>query len=126
MTRRPDHIAKRTAFPKAVRLAVEARSGGVCEKLGCAGKAAEFDHGIPVAIGGASDLANCFHLCAECHRKKTALDVKLIAKADRAGGRSGQFARRTSAKAEGRHRPIKSRGFKGSRKFNGNINWRNT
>lgn len=124
MTRRPAHIAPRKAFPVAVRNAVIARSGGVCEKQGCAGIAAEFDHGIPVALGGASTFENCFHLCAECHRKKTALDVKLIAKADRVGGRSGQFARRQKAKAEGRHHPIKSRGFQGSRKFNGEVKWK--
>jgi 5-methylcytosine-specific restriction endonuclease McrA len=109
MTRRPDHIAPRKPFSKAIRDAVTARSGGVCEKLGCLGKAAEFDHGIPVAIGGESTLENCFHLCADCHRKKSALDVKLIAKSDRAGGRSGQYARRTRAKESGTYRKMGSR-----------------
>jgi 5-methylcytosine-specific restriction endonuclease McrA len=108
MTRRPDHIPARKPFSKAIRDAVTARSGGVCEKLGCSGKAAEFDHGIPVAIGGESTLENCFHLCADCHRKKSALDVKLIARADRAGGRSGQRARRERAKAAGTYRGIAS------------------
>ncbi len=39
-------------------------------------------------------ILNAFHLCKSCHLKKTRLDVKMIAKADRQGGRSGQYARR--------------------------------
>lgn len=125
MTRRPAHIPERKAFPKAIRVAVARRSGGVCEKLSCSGAACELDHGIPVALGGKSTFENCFHLCAECHRKKTALDVKLIAKADRQGGRSGQHARRLKAKAEGRYRPIPSRSLRSSRKLKGGLKWKN-
>lgn len=94
MTRRPDHIPGRKPFPVQVRQDVRRRSGGICEKDGCDNPAEEFDHGLPVALGGKSNLANCFHLCADCHRKKSALDVKMIAKSDRQGGRSGQWARR--------------------------------
>lgn len=94
MTRRPAHIPKRKAFSASVKRAVQERSGGICEKLGCDEPAVEIDHGLPVALGGPSTLGNAFHLCRACHQKKSALDVKMIAKSDRQGGRSGQQARR--------------------------------
>lgn len=43
----------------------------------------EFDHVLPIALGGSNDLANFEALCGPCHRAKTAGDVKRIRKADR-------------------------------------------
>lgn len=109
--RRPSHIPTRKAFPVSVKRAVMERSGGCCEKAGCPNAGVEYDHVVPVALGGKSDELNCTLLCRDCHQKKTALDVKMIAKADRAGGRSGQWKRRMKAKAKGTYRPIPNRGF---------------
>ena len=118
MSRRPDHIPARKSFSAAVKEAVQERSGGICEKLGCDNPAVEIDHGLPVALGGPSTLANAFHLCKSCHLKKTRLDVKMIAKADRQGGRSGQYARRKKKGSQ-----IQSRGFdpRYRRKLNGTV-----
>lgn len=106
MSRRPVHIPKRRAFPKAVKVAVLNRSGGMCEAEGCNQVGKEFDHDLPVALGGPSTEDNCKLLCGGHHREKTDSDVARIAKADRQGGRSGQYAKRARAKAEGRYRPI--------------------
>lgn len=110
-SRRPDWIPDRKPFPAAVLLAVQERSGGTCETENCNRPGVEYDHILPVALGGESTLHNCRLLCSVHHAIKTVADVKAIAKADRAGGRSGQYARRQRAKAEGRHNGIKSRGF---------------
>jgi hypothetical protein len=87
----------------------------MCERSWCNEQASEFDHQIPVALGGGDDPENNVHLCAACHREKTNADVKVIAKADAMGGRSGQYKRRTAAKVKGKHRPILSRGFQTNR-----------
>ena len=110
-SRRPEWIPDRKPFPASVIKAVQERSGGMCEYPGCDCHGTEYDHLIPVALGGKSDLKNCQLLCDEHHERKTQQDVKVIAKSDRAGGRSGQYARRQKAKAEGRYRGIQSRGF---------------
>lgn len=96
MTRRPDWIGPRREFPASVRNAVRERSQGVCEWAGgaCDQIAVEIDHVIPDALGGKPTLENAAHLCAGHHASKTALDTKMIAKADRVGGRSGQAKRR--------------------------------
>lgn len=105
-SRRPDHIPKRKSFPKAVKVAVLNRSAGMCEASDCTNVGRDFDHIKPVAIGGKSDLQNCQFLCRKCNAAKGILEAREAAKADRAGGRSGQQARRARAKAEGKHRPI--------------------
>lgn len=45
--------------------------------------AVEFDHVIPLALGGANRAENWAALCKRCHRTKTAADLKRIAKAKR-------------------------------------------
>jgi hypothetical protein len=57
-------------------------------------------------LGGASSLQNAQILCGHHHKQKTKLDAKIMAKADRMGGRSGQFARRKKNGSK-----IQSRGF---------------
>ena len=116
-SRRPDHIPKRKAFPKSVKVAVLNRSAGMCETPDCTNVGRDFDHRKPVAIGGKSDLQNCQFLCRKCNAAKGILEARDAAKADRAGGRSGQQARRDRAKAEGRHRPIPSRPLRSGSKI---------
>ena len=43
----------------------------------------EWDHHVPLAIGGPDDLVNLEPLCIRCHRLKTRLDVRRIAKVER-------------------------------------------
>lgn len=63
------------------------RQKGRCAK--CAGRFAladlEFDHVLPLALGGSNDLANFEALCGECHKAKTRGDIRKIRKADRQG-----------------------------------------
>jgi 5-methylcytosine-specific restriction endonuclease McrA len=102
----------RSEFSKSTKLAAWERCGGYCED--CGGKifTAEYDHIVPCAIGGTNDLDNCRVLCRRCHRAKTsAVDVPQIAKSRRINEkRAGVRRRRT--------------GFRGWRKFNGDLVWR--
>lgn len=123
MSRRPDHIPKRKAFPKSVQAAILKRSGGMCEMPGCCSVGKEFDHyPKPVANGGPSTLANGRLLCRP-HNASTGIQTaKDATKADKQAGRIGQYARRANAKAKGKHRSIPSRPLKSggkipSRKF---------
>jgi 5-methylcytosine-specific restriction endonuclease McrA len=108
VSRRPDDLPKRRPFPKAVKAEVLKRSGGMCEAEGCTRTGRDFDHIKPVAFGGTSTLDNCQLLCRDCNAEKGIQEGRDAAQADRKGGRSGQYARRTRAKAEGRYRPIPS------------------
>jgi hypothetical protein len=76
-----------------------------------------------VAIGGDNSLDNCQLLCRPCNAAKGVTEAQDAAKADRQGGRSGQYARRIRAKAEGRYKPIPSRGFdqRWRKKLNGTV-----
>lgn len=53
--------------------------------LGCEAplKDREFDHVIPLGIGGSNAADNWAALCPRCHRSKTRQDLKRIAKAKR-------------------------------------------
>lgn len=75
----------RLEFPRKIKSAAFARSGGKCEACGLPFKAGavEYDHILPAALGGEPSLANCRALCRACHVEKTASDVKRIRKADR-------------------------------------------
>ena len=116
-SRRPDHIPKRKSFPKAVKAAVLNRSAGMCEAPDCTNVGRDFDHIKPVAIGGKSDLQNCQFLCRKCNAEKGIQEGRDATKADKKGGRIGQYAKRQRAKAEGRHRPIPSRPLRSGSKI---------
>ena len=59
----------REPIPQAVRRLVFRRDGGRCVKCGRT-KPLEFDHIIPLALGGASTVDNIQVLCTDCNREK--------------------------------------------------------
>lgn len=54
----------------------------------------EFDHILPLGLGGDDEPENLQPLCKKCHRRKTDADVPQIAKSKRQAGETGQRARR--------------------------------
>jgi hypothetical protein len=62
---------RREPIPEDVRRAVFRRDGGRCAMCGSA-ELLQFDHIIPVALGGASTPENLQLLCAPCNRAKGA------------------------------------------------------
>lgn len=116
-------MTKRKEFTAAIKTAVRERNNFTCEYPGCnTYPATEVDHIVPEGLGGLSTYDNAQLLCTACHARKTKLDSKMMVKADKKGGRIGQYARRKKrgsssipAKknawpAKG-SRKIKSRGF---------------
>jgi hypothetical protein len=61
----------RQPIPRAVRLAVFRRDGGRCVECGSRFDI-QYDHVIPVVLGGASTAENLQILCAPCNRAKGA------------------------------------------------------
>jgi len=72
-------------FTRKQRREMEARAGGCCEKCHAVLKPGEgdADHVLPVELGGESEAYNGQWLCRPCHKGKTALDIRMIRKADR-------------------------------------------
>ena len=67
--------------------------------------------------------------CKPCATKKTSSEAPMRAKVRRIEGENTQADKRERAKEEGRYRPIQGKtlvggGFAGSRRFNGEINWK--
>ena len=67
----PPGPPRREALPRELRRAVFERDGGRCVECG-ARFDLQYDHVIPVALGGASTLANLQILCAGCNGRKGA------------------------------------------------------
>lgn len=87
-------------FSEGVRNAVFMRAGGQCEhcKTKLRKGSYQFDHVIPVAIGGPSTVANCEVLCRRCHNEKTnKVDIPRAAK-----------TKRQKAKHEGTNKPSRN------------------
>ena len=104
----------RREFPASVKRAVRDRANGHCEVCSqpLAGRRGHFDHIQPDGLGGEPTLANCQMLCPPCHRAKThEQDNPVMAKADR------------QRRANDGTKP-KRQGFRGWRKMNGDVVWR--
>jgi len=109
---------KRKAIPVAVKRAVLARSGGMCEADGCKNVGKEFEHRVPVALNGKNTEENLWLSCRECHRQKTSEeDIPRIAKAKRQARLTGQQARRAAGKTKSIPSPANQWPPKGSRKL---------
>jgi len=63
--------ARRGAIPEDLRQLVWTRDRGKCQKCGSTTEL-QFDHIIPIALGGATSEANLQILCGPCNRKKGA------------------------------------------------------
>jgi len=62
---------QRQPIPREIRRAVFERDGGQC--VGCGSNFdLQYDHVIPVALGGATTVANLQLLCGNCNREKSA------------------------------------------------------
>lgn len=92
-----------------------------CAIVGCGASAIEVDHIKECWEGGRNTIDNGQLLCDKHHKEKTSRKGKQRAKADRQGGKTGQYARRQKAKAKGTYRGIAQRKDpwppKGSRKL---------
>ena len=75
----------RDEFSAKTRDQAAIRAAGKCELCGLSFKGRpQFDHRLPLALGGKSDLPNCQAICEPCHKAKTGKeDVPRIRKADR-------------------------------------------
>lgn len=62
---------QREPIPREVRRAVFERDGGKCVECGSTFDL-QYDHVIPVALGGATTVENLQLLCADCNREKGA------------------------------------------------------
>jgi len=60
---------RREGIPRELRALVWERDGGRCAECGT-DRLLEFDHVIPVALGGSSGVKNLQLLCADCNRIK--------------------------------------------------------
>ncbi len=60
----------RAPIPSELRRAVFERDGGRCVECG-SNFDLQYDHVLPVALGGATTLKNLQLLCAECNRRKS-------------------------------------------------------
>jgi len=106
----------RAEFSKATKAAAMLRAGGLCE---CCGLkiigTPEYDHILPAALNGGNDLDNCIVLDPKCHRRKT-----------HGKGIEGnsQIARSARLAEKRLGLRAKKRGFRGSKKFNGEVTWK--
>lgn len=78
-------MPRNSEFTRKQRAEMFLRSQGFCEACGAKLKTgeAEFDHVLPLELGGESALDNGQTLCHLCHAKKTAKDVYYMRKAER-------------------------------------------
>jgi hypothetical protein len=67
----PEARSRRVPIPREVRRAVFERDGGKCAQCGSSFDL-QYDHVIPVALGGASTVENLQLLCGACNREKGA------------------------------------------------------
>jgi 5-methylcytosine-specific restriction endonuclease McrA len=66
-----DQAQRRDVIPDDVKQMVWMRDGGSCRHCGAQAEL-QFDHIIPVAMGGSSSAENLQILCGPCNRRKSA------------------------------------------------------
>jgi len=71
MTADLSSASKRVPFPREVKITVWQRDNGRCVECG-SNESLEFDHVIPVSMGGANTARNLQLLCESCNRRKGA------------------------------------------------------
>lgn len=71
MGSKPRESARRTRIPDDVKQYVWTRDGGQCQSCGSTVEL-QFDHIIPVSMGGSSNTENLQILCGPCNRFKSA------------------------------------------------------
>jgi 5-methylcytosine-specific restriction endonuclease McrA len=69
--RAPKARCRREPIPREVRRAVFERDGGKCAQCG-SNFDLQYDHVIPVVLGGATTVGNLQLLCGDCNREKGA------------------------------------------------------
>ena len=76
-TRRSPRTAepRRAHIARETRLAVFTRDGGRCTECG-SGFELQYDHVIPLALGGGDGVDNLQLLCGDCNRRKGSPFVK--------------------------------------------------
>ena len=108
-------MKRKRLSPKAKASILE-RQANVCAICAQPSQRWEFDHVIPLAIGGADDASNMVAVHGPCHRAKTKGDVKVIAKVRRLiRTRSGQRSRARKGP------PLRSKPFRQWRAMDGTI-----
>ena len=109
----PEWVGKTddAGIPPRVKDRIAQRSDDCCvrctRKVGGALRA-EFDHATPLILGGKHRESNLQLLCHECHRAKSAIDVKIKAKVARVRKKLVLGERKRTS-------------FRGWRKMNGDI-----
>jgi hypothetical protein len=63
-------VPARVAIPSELRRAVFERDGGRCAECG-SNFDLQYDHVLPVSLGGATTIENLQLLCADCNRRKS-------------------------------------------------------
>lgn len=109
----------RAEFSKATKAAAFLRANGRCE-CGCgtkimSGDTVQYDHAVPAALGGDNSLENCRCILAKHHADKT--HGKSIAS-------NSEIARATRLAEKRMGLRKTKRGFRGSRKFNGEVTFK--
>ena len=80
--RNPVPVTERGPMSPARRKRILTRQNGVCAYPECeVSEGLEVDHIVCLGLGGKDVDDNLEALCPDCHRRKTNLDLKLIAKA---------------------------------------------
>lgn len=124
--------SKRDEFTKATKRKARERAGNRCERCGASDCRLEVNHRVPCWAGGDNSLGNAELLCAgwsgSCHAIQTREDEALQAHYDRLAGRiNAKSGKPVRAQCQGTHAgkgQLKGPGFRGSRKFNGDVEWK--